>query len=99
MTAPRIPGEGTRHERKRDLKLRAFDEVIRFLGIALEFHISGSTDISERLVPSRPDDREARPRMALKGRLEPFDRMRWRTILIERPFQTPGVFAVRAAGM
>jgi len=74
MTAPRIPGEGTSHERKRDLKLRAFDEVIKFLGIALEFHISGSTDISERLVPSRPDDREARPRMALKGRTLRFDR-------------------------
>ena len=34
MKASRIPGEGTPHERKRDLKQRVFDEVIKFLGIA-----------------------------------------------------------------
>jgi hypothetical protein len=34
MKASRIPGEGTPHERKRDLKQRIFDEVIKFLGIA-----------------------------------------------------------------
>ena len=34
MKASRTPGEGTPHERKRDLKQRIFDEVIKFLGIA-----------------------------------------------------------------
>ena len=31
----RISGEGTLHERKRDLKQRVFDEVIKFLVIAV----------------------------------------------------------------
>ena len=34
MKASRTPGEGTPHERKRDLKQRIFDEVIKFWGIA-----------------------------------------------------------------
>ena len=33
--ASRISGEGTSHERKRDLKQRVFDEVIKFLKIAV----------------------------------------------------------------
>jgi hypothetical protein len=33
-SASRISGEGTLHERKRDLKQRVFDEVIKFLTIA-----------------------------------------------------------------
>jgi fumarate reductase subunit C len=55
MTASRIPGEGTRHERKRDLKQRVFDEVIKFLAIAFYLWVMFGVFALHELVVSAKD--------------------------------------------